>query len=123
MPTLVNRFGQHAGNVAGRQRLLERGDIVEFDDRVVTEGSTGGPMLPRARLRDAVWMQGDESFVHRAVIAPVEDENLRTAGDLARQTNRKAIGVGGGECKLPVGQAEALLQFFGDKDRVFRSAA
>ena len=67
--------------------------------------------------------KSDESFVDRAVIAPVEDQNLRPAGDLAGEADRKAIGIGRGERELPVRQVEALLQFFGDNDGVFARAA
>jgi len=44
-------------------------------------------------------MKGDEGFVDRAVVAPVEDENLRAAGDLACQADGKAVGVSGGEAR------------------------
>ena len=43
-------LGQHAGHIARRKRRFQRGNIVELDYFVVTEGSTGGPTLPlRAR--------------------------------------------------------------------------
>ena len=61
----------------------------------------------------------DEGLIHRTVIAPVENQNLRTSGDLPRQPDRKPIRVGGGQRELPVGQLEALLQFLGDDDGVF----
>ena len=40
-------------------------------------------------------------------------------GDLARQADGETIGIGGGQSELPVGQSEALLQFFGDENRIF----
>ena len=72
-----DRLGQHAGDIAGGERLLQRGDVVELDhlggdrriDRRADVSATG--------LRDAVF-QRDETFVHGAVIAPVEDQNLGT---------------------------------------------
>ena len=53
------------------------------------------------------------------MVAPVKNQNLRAAGDLAGQANGKAIGVGGGQGELPVRQAEAFLQFLPDHNRVF----
>ena len=41
----------------------------------------------------AVFVEGDEGFVHGAVIAPVEDQDLGPAGDVARQPERPAVGV------------------------------
>ncbi len=83
---------------------------------VVIEGSTGGPTLPR---RGYAIFQCDEGFVHATVIAPVVDQDLATAGNLTGQPNGKAVGISSAECELPIGQAEALLQFFADPDGIF----
>src|SRR5712664_701493 len=53
------------------------------------------------------------------MVAVVEYEDFRTLGDLASDSNGKAIGVGGGEGKLPVRKAEAALEIFPDPEGVF----
>src|SRR2546430_17582517 len=67
----------------------------------------------------AIRMQRNKCFIHCAVITPVEYENLRAPGNLARQPNRKTIGIRCRQPELPIGQAEALLQLFSHKDRIF----
>jgi hypothetical protein len=42
----------------------------------------------------------------------VEDENFWALRDFAGDADGEAIGVGGGERELPVGEAEAALQVF-----------
>ena len=64
-------------------------------------------------------MQRNKCFIHRAVITPIEYQNLRAPGNLARQPNRKTIGIRRRQCKLPVGKPETLLQLFSHKDRIF----
>ena len=54
------------------------------------------------------------------MIAIVEDEDLGALRDLASDADGKAIGVGGGQCELPVGQAETLFEIFANVQRVFR---
>ena len=49
--------------------------------RVVSAGSTGGPMLP-GRGDDRRRRRSGEGLVDRAVVAPVEHEDLRAAGEL-----------------------------------------
>src|SRR5229473_7294096 len=49
----------------------------------------------------------------------MEDENFWTLGDFAGDANGEAVGVGGGERELPVGEAEAALQVFADPQRIF----
>src|SRR5260370_249036 len=41
-------------------------------------------------------------------------------GEFARDSNGEAVGIGGGEGELPVGEAKAALKIFGDPERVFR---
>ena len=72
-----DRLGQHAGHVAGSQRLLECRDIIELDHLGGDGWIDRRTDVAAARLRHAVF-QRDETFVHRAVIAPVENQNLGT---------------------------------------------
>ena len=51
-----------------------------------------------------------ERFIDGAVIAAIENENLRSAGHGASHTQRKPVRVGGGRGDLPVRQPEALCQ-------------
>ncbi len=78
------RLRQHAGDVAVSERLFERGDVIEFNDarghgRIDWWADVAAP-----RSDGAVGMKGDEGFIHRAVVAPVEDQDFRAAGNLAR---------------------------------------
>ena len=65
-------------------------------------------------------MKSDEGFIDRAVVAPVEHQDFGTAGDLPRQADGEAVGIGRSQGKLPVGQAESLLQFLCNKNRILR---
>ncbi len=112
------RLGQHAGDVFVLERSLKRAEIVEFHHRRRHGRIDGRPDISPACFGYAV-LQRDEAFVHRAVIAPVENENLRAPGDVPRETNRKPVRVGGGQRELPEGQSKALLQFLSHDDRVF----
>ena len=113
-------LGQHACHISRDQSRLERRPrSLNSTTLVVTAGSTGGPMLPGRGPGCSVGVKRDEGLIHRAVIAPVEDQNLGASCDLPRQADGESVRVGGGERELPVGQAESLLQFFGDENRVF----
>ena len=112
------RFGENAGDVVMLERVFESGEIVEFDDARGFGGIYGRADIAAARADDAV-VKRDEGFVHRAVIAVVEDENFGALRDFAGDANGETIGVGGGERELPVGQAEAALEIFADPERVF----
>ncbi len=114
---------QNAGDIIGMKCGFERIHVVELDDLGGDRGIDGRSDVSGPRACGAVGVKGDESFVDRAVIAPVEDQNFRAAGNLAGEADREAISVGGGERELPVGKVEALLQFFGDEDRVFARGA
>ena len=64
---------------------------------------TGGPRLPSARTTLSA-VERRERLVDRAVVAPVEDEDLRPAGDVPREPDREAVRVGRGERELPARQ-------------------
>ncbi len=95
-------LGQHAGNISSGERLLKSRDIVKLDYFRGFRRVHGGPDIAPTRSRSAVESEVNERFIHRAVIAPVEDENLGTAGDLAAEANRETICVCGRERELPV---------------------
>src|SRR5947209_255556 len=104
-------LGQDASDIASFERLLERLNVIELDNlrgarRIYRRADIAGAGLGYAIL------QSDERFVDGAVIAPVEDQDLGTSGNLTSEPNGKPICVRGTECELPVRQAEALLQFF-----------
>jgi hypothetical protein len=110
-------FGEHASNISGLKGLFERRHIVEFDHPRGHGRIDGRPYVSAARFGHAV-LQGDEGFVHTAVIAPVENQNFWAAGDFAGEADR-AIGISGSKSELPVGQAKAPLQFFAHPNRIF----
>ncbi len=67
---------------------------------VVSAGSTCGPDV--AGLGDGLAVLADDrdGLVDRAVVAPVEDEHLGPALDLARDAQDEAVGVGRGQREL-----------------------
>ena len=80
----------------------------EVDRRADVVGARAGLAVDRDR----------ERLVDGAVVAPGIDEDLRPAGDRAREADREAVGVGGGEGELPVGEAEAAAELLADPVRV-----
>jgi hypothetical protein len=78
------RLGDEAGDIAGRQRRFERSDVIELDDLGMGGEIEGLADQARAVDRPAV-LQPHEGLVDGAVIAAVEDEDLRPAREPARQ--------------------------------------
>ena len=109
---------EHAGDVAGRERGLERVDVVELDDlggdrRVDRRSDVAGPRLHPTVIEDP------ERLVDGAVVAPVEDEDLVAPGRVPREPQHEPVGVGRRHRDLPERQAETLPQLLADGDRVF----
>ena len=113
------RLGQHAGNILGSQRPFQCAHIVELHDLGRDCRIHRRPNVPAPWSRCPVGLQCDERLIHRPVIAPVKDQNLRPPRDLPRQPDRKPIRVGSGERELPIGQKKSLLQFLGHENRIF----
>src|ERR1700761_8938025 len=86
--------------------------------RVVSVIGTGGPTLPAPRPPPPLTVERRHRLVDRAVVAVVEDEDLRPAGDLAAEPQREAVRVGRGEAELPVAQAEAPRHLLADRPGV-----
>ncbi len=66
------------------ERLFESCDVIEFHDtrghgRVDRWSNVAAP-----RSRSTIGMKRDESLIHRAVVTPIEDQDFRAAGNLAR---------------------------------------
>ena len=100
-----------------RQRGFERRQVVELDDaRELASGRSPARAAPGGS-RPTVH-QPHEGFVDRAVVAAVEDQDLRSPGDGAGDAQREAVGVGGRRRDLPVRQAEAFGQQAPDLERV-----
>ena len=112
------RLGQHARHIAMAQRGFQRRQIVELDDACRERRVHGRPDVPLARHHAAV-PKRRERLVDRAVIAPVEHQNLGAAGNFARQADGEAVGVGGGDGELPVRKAEAAGQLLAYPNRIF----
>ncbi len=113
------RLGEDGGNFARGERDFEQADVVELDH-------LGG--FTRVNLRThvvgtrdgrAFFIERDEGFIHRAVIAIVEDENFRATCDHARHAQRETIRVSSGEGELPVWKFETTLKFFADPNHIF----
>ena len=104
-----SRLGQHARDVAVGERRLERRGIVELDDPRRLDGIDRRAKVAPARDHAAV-TERRERLVDRPVIAPVENEHLRPAGDPPREADREPVGVGRGQGELPERQAEPARQ-------------
>ncbi|MBV6393366.1 MAG: hypothetical protein KPEEDBHJ_02606 [Anaerolineales bacterium] len=112
------RLGKYGGNVAGGEGGFERGDVVELDDFGRLARVNLRAHVVRARDGRAFFVECDEGFVHRAVIAIVEDEDFFASRDEPRHAEGESIRVGGGEGELPIGKFEAALEFFADPDHI-----
>jgi hypothetical protein len=99
------------------ESVFEGLQIVEFDNARGFGGIHWGADIAAARAYYAI-VKRYESFIYRAVIAAVEDENFGALRDFAGNANGETVGVGGGERELPVGQAKSALEIFTDPERV-----
>src|SRR5680860_612644 len=79
----------------------------------------GRPYVTWPRSGDAVG-DSDECLVYGAMVASVEDKDLRPFRDVSSQTYYKPVGIGSGHSHLPVGETEARGEFLGCKDGVLR---
>jgi hypothetical protein len=100
-------FGEDAGHVTLREGRLERRPVVELYDAGRTPRLDRRPYVPLT-CDDAAVLQGGESLVHGAVVAPVEDQDSGAAGDLTRESDREPVRVRGAQGHLPEREPEAL---------------
>src|SRR6266511_4087572 len=66
------------------------------------------------RVVRSVLAKGHERLVDGAMVAVVEDQDLRPAGDQPGESQRPAVGVAGGEGEAPQRHSEAAGQFRAD---------
>ena len=104
---------QAGGDIAGRQRCLEPGDVVDLDHACRQVEVHGPADIPLAGHRAAA-VEGRDGLVDRAVIAPVVDDDLRAPGDFARPADRTAVGIRRGEREFPVRNIEAPRELAAD---------
>ena len=97
---------EHAGDVAVPELPPERLDVVPLDHPGRLIERDRRPEV-RLALHDPTVAERGEGLVDGAVVAPVEDEHLRPAGHVAREPDREAVRVRGGERELPALEAEA----------------
>ena len=108
---------EHAGDVAGCERGLERGDVVELDDLGRDRGVDRRTDVALARLHPTA-LEHPERLVDGAVVAPVEDEDLLPPGRVPREPQYEPVRVGRAHRDLPERQSEALGELLADDDRV-----
>ena len=108
------RLGEHTGDVAGSQRGLERVEVVELHHLGRLGEGDGGADGARPSADLAGVVEGGERLVDGAVVAPVEDEDLRPTGEVPGETEHETVGVGGGHRQLPCRESEADGQLVGD---------
>lgn len=110
-----SRLGQHTGHIAGRQGCFQAGAVVKFHYFGRHRGIDRRADIAGARAGHTV-IQRNEGLIYRAMIAPVKDQNFGPLGNLAGNANGKAIGIGGSQRKLPVGQPKTALQLLAHPD-------
>jgi hypothetical protein len=111
------RLGENEGDVARRERGLERRDVVELDD--LDEARKIEAIRADAVLgRGMAVAQLDLGLVDRAVILAVEHQDLLAAGDEPGDAHGEAVGVARRDGDLPIGQAETVGEGARDDDRV-----
>ena len=98
------RLGEHERDVAVRELALERVDVVELDDPRRDRRIDRRPEVAAARATTPSVAERRERLVDRAVVAPVEDEDLRPPGEVAGEADREAVGVGRRQRELPARQ-------------------
>ena len=111
-------LGEHARDVAVGQRRLEgRRRRSTRPPAWWPQAATGGPTFP-SRATTAPPSSVANVSSTRAVVAPVEDEDLRSPGELARQADREPVRVGRRQRELPAREPEAARQLLADPERV-----
>ena len=107
------RLDQHAGDVAVGELALEPLEVVDLDHPGGLGDVGAGADAADARAHLAVDKVRD-GLVDAAVVAVVVDQDLRAAGDLARDPDHEPVRVGRREGELPVAEAEAPLHLLAD---------
>jgi len=101
------------------QGLLDRTKIVEVGDSGGRRGVHSRRYVAWTRSRMIMLVQNDECFVHAAVIAVGEDQDLAAPGDQAGEPDRPPIRVRRRERGRPAWQAETATELSADPLGVF----
>ena len=112
------RLTEHRCDVAGRQRRLERGEIVELNDARRRRRIRRGRDVAGSVSFAALLVEHDEGLVHGAVIRVGKDQHLGAPGHHARESQRPAVRVARREGEGPAGRSESPGQLLGDPLRV-----
>ena len=86
--------------------------------RVVSAGSTCGPIEPGRAMTFAGRVEHGERLVDRPVVAPVHHADLRAAGEVAGEAQHEAVGVGRRHRHLPAREPEPPRELVRDPGRV-----
>ncbi len=105
-----SRLREDERDVARRELALERIQVVELDDPCRHGRIDRRAEVPAPRLHDAVRAERRERLVDGAVVAPVENEDGRSARQVTCEPNDEAVGIGRGQCELPGGDTESARQ-------------
>ncbi|MNE30468.1 hypothetical protein D3C80_1239850 [compost metagenome] len=111
------RLAEHRGHVAGGQRRLQRGQVVERHHAAVL--GQVARLADQPRTVHGVAVAGaHHGLVDGAVVAAIEHQDHLAPGDRPRPAQDEAVGVGGGGRHLPERQAEALGQALAADHRI-----
>ena len=114
-----HRLGQNTSYIFRLQCSFQRLQIIKLDNLGSDRRIHRRPHVPASRLAMTIFGQGDKALIHSPVIAPVKNQNLRSSGNLPRQSYAEAIGISSGQRELPVRQSKTFLQLFADNGCVF----
>ena len=104
------RLGQHGGDLPGGQRPLYSGEVVELDGHCGGGRIDGRADVAWTRHRGPVGAGDDEGLVDAPVVAVGENEDLRSPGDEAGQSQGPTVGIGGTQGERPLGRTEPAGQ-------------
>jgi hypothetical protein len=110
-------LGKHDRHVLVCELAFERLEVVELDH-------TGGQLRGYGRAEaaapryDVTGVEGCEALVDRAVVAVVENEDLRPARNVTGVAKDVSVRVGCAERELPEGKPETTRKLLAHNDRV-----
>ena len=101
---------EDAGDIAVRELSFERFGVVPHDDPGRLGERNGRPDVRVAFDDSSRIVERREGLVDGAVVAPVEDQQLRPLGDMPREPDREPVRVRRRQRELPAGESEAARQ-------------
>ena len=109
---------QHSRYILGRKGCFKRSYIIKFNHLGSVNRVNLWPHIVWTGHGGAFFIQNDECFIDRTMIAVIKYQHLLTASDHAGHPQHKTVGIRRCQRKLPKWQAKSTLQFFTDCDDI-----